>query len=45
MTSTNASGGGDRNALKVPVGDDGLRDWSYGLFDCFADLRTCMWAL
>jgi len=34
-------GGGDRNALKVPVMEDGLRGWSYGLYDCFADRKTC----
>ena len=33
--------GGDRNAMRVPVMGDGLRHWSFGLFDCFADLSTC----
>ena len=43
MTPKNAqNGGGDRNALKVPVMEDGLRGWSYDIFDCFADRRTCM---
>ena len=44
MTPMNAQnrGGGDRNALRVPVMEDGLRGWSYDLFDCFADRRTCM---
>ena len=43
MTPRNAQngGGGDRNALRVPVMEDGLRGWSYGIFDCFADWRTC----
>jgi len=36
-----ASSGGNRNTLRVPVGEDGLRQWSYELFDCFADRRTC----
>ena len=36
--------GGDRNANRIPVMEDGLRGWSYDLFDCFADPRTCMWA-
>jgi hypothetical protein len=34
--------GGDRNALRVPIMSDGLRSWSYELFDCFSDLPTCM---
>ena len=25
--------------------EDGLRGWSYDLFDCFADPRTCMCGL
>jgi hypothetical protein len=47
MTPKNAqdSGGGDRNALRVPVMEDGLRGWSYDIFDCFADRRTCMCGL
>jgi hypothetical protein len=35
------SGGGDRNMLRVPVLADGLRDWSFGVFNCFSDLPTC----
>lgn len=35
--------GGDRNALRVPIMSDGLRSWSYELFDCFSDLPTCMY--
>jgi len=34
--------GGDRNAMKMLILCDGLRDWSYGLFDCFADLSACI---
>ncbi|KAN0124416.1 PLAC8 family domain containing protein [Russula decolorans] len=47
MTPKNAQdgGGGDRNALRVPVMEDGLRGWSYDIFDCFSDRRTCMCAL
>jgi len=47
MTPLNAqsSGGGDRNVLRVLVEDDGLRKWSYGMRDCFADRRTCMCGL
>ena len=47
MTSNNVQSckGGDRNALKVPVFDDGSRSWSFGLFDCFSDLPTCMCGL
>jgi hypothetical protein len=26
--------GGNRNAKNCPVGPDGKRDWSFGLFDC-----------
>jgi len=37
-----ATGGGDRNMLRVPVLADGLREWSFGLFDCFSDLPTCV---
>jgi len=28
------SAGGNRNALNYPIGSDGKRNWSYGLFDC-----------
>jgi len=34
--------GGDRNALRMPIMSDGLRSWSYELFDCFSDLPTCV---
>src|SRR6266567_1445760 len=40
--NTQNSGGGNRNALGVPVMEDGLRGWSCDIFDCFADRRTCM---
>ncbi|KAF8497550.1 PLAC8 family-domain-containing protein [Russula emetica] len=36
-----SSGGGDRNGLRVPLIDDRSRTWSYDLFDCFSDSRTC----
>ncbi|KAF8480030.1 PLAC8 family-domain-containing protein [Russula ochroleuca] len=44
MTSTNVqnNGGGDRNLLRIPVLGNGLRSWSFGLFDCFSDLPTCV---
>ncbi|KAI0267421.1 PLAC8 family-domain-containing protein [Gloeopeniophorella convolvens] len=38
-------GGGDRNAQRVPIMGDGLRTWSFGLLDCFADLPTCVMSL
>jgi len=37
MVPTNVRGG-DRNAYRVPVMGDGLRSWSFGLFDCLSDL-------
>ena len=43
MTPKNTQG--DRNARKVPVMEDGLRGWSYGIFDCFSDPRECMCGL
>jgi len=36
--------GGNRNALNREIGADGHRDWSYGLFDCFADFGLCCWS-
>ncbi|KAJ2927822.1 hypothetical protein H1R20_g1017, partial [Candolleomyces eurysporus] len=33
--------GGNKNALNLPVGPDGQRDWSHSLFGCFGDMRTC----
>lgn len=35
------SAGGNKNALNRPVGPDGKRDWSYGLFDCFSACGLC----
>jgi hypothetical protein len=35
------SAGGNKNALNRPIGPDGKRDWSYGLFDCFSECRFC----
>ena len=43
--NTQNNGGGNRNALGIPVMEDGLREWSYDLFDCFADYRICMCGL
>ncbi|KAI0279928.1 PLAC8 family-domain-containing protein [Russula aff. rugulosa BPL654] len=36
--------GGNKNANNRPVGADGKRDWSFGLFDCFARCNLCCWA-
>ena len=33
--------GGNKNANNVPVGPDGKRDWSFGLFDCFSRCQLC----
>jgi len=44
MVPSRVGGGGDRNAHRVSIMGDGLRDWSYGLFDCLSDLPTCFWA-
>jgi hypothetical protein len=33
--------GGNKNALNRETGADGLRDWSYDLFDCFSDWGLC----
>jgi hypothetical protein len=33
--------GGNKNALNRPVGPDGKRDWTYGLFDCFDACGLC----
>jgi len=35
------SAGGNKNALNCPIGPDGQRDWSYGLFDCFSMCGLC----
>jgi Cys-rich protein (TIGR01571 family) len=32
---------GNRNALNREIGEDGLRDWSFGLFDCCSTGRLC----
>jgi hypothetical protein len=39
------SAGGNKNALNRPIGPDGKRDWSYGLFDCFSECGLCTWSL
>ena len=33
--------GGNRNAKNCPIGPDGKRDWSFGLFDCFSECGLC----
>ena len=33
--------GGNKNANNRPIGADGKRDWSFGLFDCFARCQLC----
>jgi hypothetical protein len=33
--------GGNRNAKNCPLGPDGKRGWSFGLFDCFARCGLC----
>jgi hypothetical protein len=33
--------GGNKNANNRPVGADGQRDWSFGLFDCFDRCGLC----
>jgi len=38
-----AAGGGNRNALNLPVGNEG-RPWSFDFFDCFGDAGTCLLA-
>ncbi|KAI0264634.1 PLAC8 family-domain-containing protein [Gloeopeniophorella convolvens] len=40
-----AGGGGRKNVHDVPVQSDGLREWSFGLFNCLGDLPTCCRAL
>ena len=33
--------GGNKNAKNCPIGPDGRRDWSFGLFDCFGRCGLC----
>jgi hypothetical protein len=33
--------GGNRNANNRPIGVDGMRDWSFGLFDYFNRCGLC----
>jgi hypothetical protein len=33
--------GGNKNALNREIGTDGMRGWSYGLFDCFNECGLC----
>lgn len=44
MTVTGAGLGGNRNALNKPVQSNGLRDWSFGIFDYFSECGTCVCA-
>ncbi|KAI0279926.1 PLAC8-domain-containing protein [Russula aff. rugulosa BPL654] len=36
--------GGNRNTKNCPIGPDGKRDWSFGLFDCFDRCGLCCWS-
>ncbi|KAH9968112.1 PLAC8 family-domain-containing protein [Russula dissimulans] len=42
MDPNRLRGGGNRNAHRVSIMGDGLRDWSFGLFECMSDLPTCL---
>lgn len=33
--------GGNRNAKSIAANDDGLREWSFGLFSCCGQPRLC----
>ncbi|KAH9993563.1 PLAC8 family-domain-containing protein [Russula vinacea] len=33
--------GGNKNAKNCPIGPDGKRDWSFGLFNCFGRCGLC----
>jgi len=33
--------GGNRNVNNRPIGADGKREWSFGLFDCFPRCSLC----
>jgi len=33
--------GGNKNAKNIPIGPDGKREWSFGLFDCFSRCGLC----
>jgi Cys-rich protein (TIGR01571 family) len=37
--------GGNKNANNRPIGADGKRDWSFGLFDCFPRCSLCCQAV
>jgi hypothetical protein len=32
---------GNKNALNREVGTDGLRDWSFGMYDCLETQSLC----
>ncbi|EJD39584.1 PLAC8-domain-containing protein [Auricularia subglabra TFB-10046 SS5] len=36
--------GGNRNVKGLPFNASGEREWSHGLFDCFEDPMTCLFA-
>jgi len=36
--------GGNRNAAGCPIGPDGKRSWSFGLFNCFSRCDLCFWS-
>ncbi|KZV93024.1 PLAC8-domain-containing protein [Exidia glandulosa HHB12029] len=40
----NAGPGGSRNAKNIPYNASGEREWSFGLFECFEDPMTCLFA-
>ena len=37
----NLKEGGNKNALNRAIGEDGMRDWSFGIFDCLPRCRLC----
>jgi hypothetical protein len=39
----NVNAGGNKNALNREIGIDGMREWSYGLLDCFDECGLCTW--
>ncbi|KAH9992307.1 PLAC8 family-domain-containing protein [Russula vinacea] len=40
----NLKEGGNKNALNRAIGEDGMRDWSFGIFDCLPRCRLCLLA-
>ena len=35
------AGGGNKNVNELPYDSNGKRDWSFGLYDCFAQSKKC----